>query len=182
MLFGVDFRVGVKKDDNELRDNYKVCGDNMLKEQKDWILEIVKKDYDKRDFNHSYLLSYKEFLDVDEMFTDFNCERSLGKQQYITLIEKITIKDKAAKVYVEIYGVEEEQDDVWVYADTIIIFTALSFQDIQELLNGSSDLFPSDIGEIEDITKDYKIIKNGQLYSATEIHTDLSNIYYCWWD
>lgn len=37
MLFGVDFRVGVKKDDNELRDNYKVCGDNMLKEQKDWI-------------------------------------------------------------------------------------------------------------------------------------------------
>ena len=59
MLFGVDFRVGVKKDDNELRDNYKVCGDNMLKEQKDWILEIVKKDYDKRDFNHSYLLSYK---------------------------------------------------------------------------------------------------------------------------
>lgn len=43
MLFGVDFRVGVKKDDNELRDNYKVCGDNMLKEQKDWILEIVKK-------------------------------------------------------------------------------------------------------------------------------------------
>ena len=54
--------------------------------------------------------------------------------------------------------------------------------DIQELLNGSSDLFPSDIGEIEDITKDYKIIKNGQLYSATEIHTDLSNIYYCWWD
>ena len=154
----------------------------MLKEQKDWILEIVKKDYDKRDFNHSYLLSYKDFLDVDEMFTDFNCERSLGKQQYITLIEKITVKDKAAKVYVEIYGVEEEQDDVWVYADTIIIFTALSFQDIQELLNGSSDLFPSDIGEIEDITKDYKIIKNGQLYSATEIHTDLSNIYYGWWD
>ncbi len=154
----------------------------MLKEQKDWIFKIVKNDYEKREFKNNYLLSYKEFLDIDELFTDFNCERSLGKQQYITLIEKIIVKDKAAKVYVEICGMEEEDDDVWIYADTIIIFTTLLIQDIQELLNDSSDLSPSDIGEIEEITKDYKIIKNGQLYSVAEIHTDLSNIYYCWWD
>lgn len=154
----------------------------MLIEQKELILELLKRDYDKRDFKNHYLLSYKEFLDVDEMFTDFNCERDLGKQQYISLIEKINDKDKDAQIYIEIYGFEEMEADVWIYADTLIIFSVLSFQDIQELLDESSDLFPSDIGEIDDMSKDYKIIKNGQIYSAAKIHKKLSNVYYCWWD
>lgn len=154
----------------------------MLKEQKELVLELVKRDYDKRDFRHNYLLSYKEFLDVDDMFTDFNCERALGKQQYISLIEKIIDKDKDAQIYVEIYGFEEEKFDIWIYADTLIIFSILSFQDIQELLDESSELFPSDIGEIDDISNDYKIIKNGHIYSVANIHKKLSNVYYCWWD
>ncbi|MBR4085640.1 MAG: hypothetical protein IKK33_15305 [Lachnospiraceae bacterium] len=52
--------------------SYKACGENMLKEQKDWILEIVKKDYDKRDFKYNYLVSYKEFLDIDNAIENFD--------------------------------------------------------------------------------------------------------------
>ncbi len=154
----------------------------MLQEQKDNILELIKCDYEKRDFNHHYLISYKEFFDIDEMFTDFNCERSSGKLQYISLIEKIIAKDKEAQVYAEIYGYEKQRDDIWIYADTLIIFSVLSFKEVQEILNESCDLFPSDIGEMDDMTEDYTLIKDGYQCPAPQYYNKSNNIYYCWWD
>ena len=156
--------------------------DNMIQEQKDNILELLKCAYEKRNFSHHYLIPYKEFFDTDEMFTDFNCERSLGKLQYISLIEKIIDKDKEAQVYVEIYGFETQCDDIWIYADTLIVLSVLSFEEIQEILNESSDLFPSDIGEMDDMTEEYTLIKDGCQCPAKEHLNKSSNIYYCWWD
>lgn len=152
----------------------------MFQEQKEYILELIKQAYEKRDFRNHYLIPYKEFFDSDEMFTDFNCERSLGKLQYISLIEKIIDKDKEAQVYVEIYGFEKQCDDIWIYADTLIVFSVLSFEEIQEILNESSDLFPSDIGEMDDMSDDYMFIKDGCQCPAKKHHNKSSNIYYCW--
>lgn len=154
----------------------------MLQEQKEKLLELIKYNYEKRDFSHHYLLPYKEFFDTDEMFTDFNCERSLGKLQYISLIEKIISKDKEAQVYVDIYGFEEQCDDTWIYADTLIVFSVLPFQDIKEILNESYDIFPSEIGELDDITEEYMLIKDGFQYLVKSFCNKACNIYYCWWD
>lgn len=154
----------------------------MRQEQKEKLLELIKYNYEKRDFSHHYLLPYKEFFDTDEMFTDFNCERSLGKLQYILLIEKIISKDKEAQVYVDIYGFEEQCDDTWIYADILIVFSVLPFRDIQEILNESYDIFPSEIGELDDITEEYMLIKDGFQYSVKSFCNKACNIYYCWWD
>lgn len=154
----------------------------MLQEQKENILQLLECAYEKRTFSHHYLIPYKEFFDTDELFTDFNCERSIGKLQYISLIEKIIDKDKEAQVYVEIYSFEKQHEDIWIYADTLIVLSVLSFEEIQEILNESSDIFPSDIGEMEDMTEGYTLIKDGCQCPAKEHLNKSSNIYYCWWD
>lgn len=155
----------------------------MFQKQKEIILSLVKTAYENKNFTHHYLLSYKDFLDIEDDFTDFQGERKDGKAQYISLLEQITNKDKNAQIFVEIYGFEEHNEDIWIYADTFIIFTELSFTEIQQLLEMSKDVFPSEIGEEKDITEGYTIIdKEGVGHSVKELCNRAFHVYYCWWD
>lgn len=54
--------------------------------------------------------------------------------------------DENAKVFVQVYGMENDNEP-FVYADTLIIFSKLSLDRIKQIFNESEDIFPSDIGE-----------------------------------
>lgn len=58
--------------------------------------------------------------------------------------------DETAKIFVEVYGLDEDDNKPWDYADTLIIFSRLPLHKVKEIFNAPKDIYPSDIGE-----KDY---------------------------
>ena len=71
-----------------------------------------------------------------------------GKHEYIALIENLINKDKTAKIFVQVYGLDNK--DKVITADTLIIFSKLSLVEIKQIFNEPKDIFPSDIGEETD--------------------------------
>ena len=118
----------------------------MTEKQKEIILSLLQEGRVVGNYTKNYLISYKEYLDVADAFTDFCCERKEGKAQYTTMIEEIIHKDSSAKVFVEVYGYEGENGgrDKWIYADTLIILSKLEDEKLQQVIDMSGDIFPSD--------------------------------------
>lgn len=154
----------------------------MHQQQKEKLLQLMKAARENRDYGKYYLTEYEEYLNSNESFTDFNCERGEGKLPYKSLIEKIINADEHAKIYVELYGFEEQPDDTFIYADTLIIFSRLPYEDINRLLNEPSDIFPSETGELENMTEVYTLVKDGSLYPISDIVNPACKMYFCWWD
>lgn len=74
------------------------------------------------------------------------------------------IKDETAKIYVEVYGFEEDNEQFMIYADTLIIFSRLSLLEIQQIFNKPRDIFPSAIEKkTHFIQQNYIIDYNGDL-------------------
>ena len=156
----------------------------MLYRQKETILSLLKLNEVNRSYEKRYWFSYKDFLDPTDSFTDFACERLEGKQGYIDLIDNLLRLDSCAKIFVEVYGFESDDDDTqYIYADTLIIFSELSLFEIKHVFNRSNDVFPSDIGEISDFSRQIFIVDdNSDLVSAVNLFCDRYSVYYCWWD
>lgn len=149
--------------------------------QKGIILTLLKVDKMNGDHTNNYWFSYKDYLDPTDKFTDFCCESLEGKQEYIALIENLINKDKTAKIFVQVYGLEDE--DRVITADTLIIFSRLSLAKIKQIFNEPKDIFPSDIGEETDFSKSTFLIgDNGELISGTKLFHEEQSVYYCWWD
>lgn len=152
-------------------------------QQKGKILALLKVDEMNRNYTNTYWFSYEDFLDPAEDFTEFSCERSGGKQGYAALIKNLIGRDRTARVFVQIYGLEEDNNDRWIYADTLIIFSKLPLDEIKQIFNESEDIFPSDIGEERDFSRSAFLIgDNGELISGTELFHEDHFVYYCWWD
>ncbi len=155
----------------------------MLQKQKEVVLTLVKTAYENRKFTHHYLIPYEDFFDIEDDFTDFQCERKEGKIQYISLIKQLMDKDENAQIFVDVYGFEEFGSDTWIYADTLIVFSELSLFQMKHLLYMRDDVFPSDVGEIEDITEDYVVINGeGIMRPVHELCSSSVKVYFCWWD
>lgn len=155
----------------------------MDNQQKSTILTLLKVDKMTNNYTNNYWFSYKDFLDPTDDFTDFLCERLDGKQGYIALIENLLSIDETAKIFVQVYGLEEDHNDQCICADTLIIFSKLSLYDIKQIFNEPQDLFPSDIGEETDFSQPTFLINdNGELIPTTNLFSDDYSIYYCWWD
>lgn len=153
----------------------------MDNQQKDTILSLLKNDEMNRNFTNNYWFSYKDFLDPTDDFTDFSCERLEGKHEYIALIENLISKDKAAKIFVQVYGLEDNGQVIC--ADTLIVFSRLSLVEIKQIFNEPKDIFPSDIGEETDFSQPTFLIgDNGELIPGTKLFNDGQAVYYCWWD
>ena len=153
----------------------------MNNEQKDTILTLLKMDKVNRNYTNKYWFSYKDYLDPADGFTDFCCECLEGKHEYIALIEKLIIKDKAAKIFVQVYGLEDK--DRVITADTLIIFCKLPLAEIKEIFNQPKDIFPGDIGEETDFSQPALLIgDNGELILSTRLFREGQSVYYCWWD
>ena len=55
-----------------------------------------------------------------------------GKQGYVDLIDNLLRLDSFARIFVEVYGIENDDDDTqYVYADTLIIFSERSLSEIK---------------------------------------------------
>lgn len=147
--------------------------------QKQTILALLKSN---KNYENKYWFSYKDFLDPTDNFTAFSCENLEGKQAYLTLIETLLKIDETAKVYVEVYGFEED-DEPFIYADTLIIFSKLSLSEIQKIFNEPEDIFPSDIQRMPDYSEQLFIVEeNGNLNSVEILPDKDYSIYFCWWD
>ena len=155
----------------------------MDNQQKNTILTLLKVDKTNRNYTNNYWFSYKDFLDPTDDFTDFSCERLDGKQGYITLIENLLNIDETAKIFVQVYGLEEDNNKQCICADTLIIFSKLSLYEIKQIFNEPQDIFPDDIGEETDFSQPtFLIDNNGELIPSTKLFNDDYFIYYCWWD
>ena len=153
----------------------------MNKLQKETILTLLKTDKTNSDYTNNYWFTYKDYLDTTDDFTDFCCECLEGKHEYIVLIENLINKDKTAKIFVQVYGLEDK--DRVVTADTLIIFSKLSLAEIKQIFNEPKDIFPSDIGEETDFSQSAFLIgNNGELISSTKLFREEQTAYYCWWD
>ena len=155
----------------------------MNNQQKGIILTLLKIDESNRNYTNNYWFSYKDFLEPTDDFTDFSCERLEGKQEYITLIEKLLSIDETAKIFVQVYGLEEDNNEQYITADTLIIFSKLSLYEIKQIFNEPKDIFPSDIREETDFSQPtFLIDNNGKLIPSVKLFGDDCFVYYCWWD
>ena len=158
----------------------------MDNQQKDIILKLLKNDEFNKIYNKKYWFSYQDFLDPADPFTAFSCENLEGKQGYIDLIENLLRADESAKIFVEVYGYEKGNNEQFIkpsiYADTLIIFSRLSFPEIEQIFNEPEDIFPSDIGEETDLQQIILVSSSGNLIPGAELSKDDYSIYYCWWD
>ena len=153
----------------------------MNNRQKDTIVTLLKTDSVNGNYTNNYWFSYKDYLDPADDFTDFACESLEGKQEYIALIENFISKDKTAKVFVQVYGLDNNNQVIT--EDTLIIFSKLTIVEIKEIFHEPKDIFPSDIGEETDFSQPTFLIgDNGELISSTKLFHDEQSVYYCWWD
>ena len=154
----------------------------MLNRQKETVLELLKSDKANKNYTNRYWFSYKDFLDPTDGFTTFSCEDMDGKQGYIALIENLLKADESARIFVEVYGFDEIDNEQFIYADTLIIFSKLSLLEIKQIFNEPKDIFPSDIGEETDFSQQIFIIgDNGDLVPVANLSNN-DSVYYCWWD
>ena len=152
----------------------------MLHKQKEAILPLLKRNQSNKNSKIRYWFLYKDFLDPADAFTDFSCENLDGKLEYIALIESLLNVDRDAKIFVEVYGID---DDDGIFADTLFIFSKLSLPVIKKVFNKPKDIFPSDIGEIKIPPQQIFVIgDNGDLVPAAKFFKNGYSVYYCWWD
>lgn len=163
----------------------------MNAQQRGAILVLLKTDEINKSYQTRYWFSYKDYLDPEDSFTDFAYANVDGKQEYINLIESLLRLDAAARVYVEVYGLEEIDGDPLIYAETLIIMSRLPLDDIKRVFNAPDDIFPSDIGEEtnlsqplfpETVEKRFLIGSHGELISGRNLIRENESVYYCWWD
>lgn len=150
--------------------------------QKGTILTLLKVDKMTGNYTNNYWFDYKDFLDPTDDFTAFESERLEGKEEYTSLIENLLRIDENAKVFVQVYGMENDNEP-FVYADTLIIFSKLSLDRIKQIFNEPEDIFPSDIGEETDFSQPTFLIgAHGEIIPGVELYKEENSVYYCWWD
>lgn len=155
----------------------------MLQGQKETILALLKSDKANRNYENNYWFLYEDFLDPTDGFTSFSCEDLEGKQGYITLIENLLHADDTARIFVEVYGYEEINNEQFIYSDTLIIYSKLSLTKIKQIFHEPKDIFPSDIGEMTDFPQPAFLINHdGSLVPVAENSREGYFVYYCWWD
>lgn len=154
----------------------------MLQMQKETILALLKSDKTNKNYKRNYWFYYKDYLDPTDTFTDFSCENSDGKQAYITLIENMLHADETAKCFVQVYGLDEDNSNEFIYADTLIIFSRLPLLEIKRIFNETKDISPSDIGKLTDFSQNFVVGDNGNLFPVVNPFNGGYSVYYCWWD
>ena len=138
-------------------------------------------------YKNNYLVEYKQCFDVEEDFFDFCCERGKGKDKYILAFNQLEGLDPKVRIFSELYGVEEDEKDVWVSIETLIIISTLSLEEIKKCFMGldrvDEYLYPSDIGEIIGKLDSYLVINDdGKQFPLSQFVGSKEKIYYCWWD
>lgn len=149
----------------------------MTDAQKKKITELLSARESNKEYDKNYWIPYEDYFDIQDNNIDFACETLGGIQVYKDVIEELSEADDKAKVYVDVYGIE----DGIIYSETLVVYSGLSLDEVTKVFNKTPSVEPSDIGEYKIDTKRAFIInKNGQIESIEE--NGGLNVYYCWWD
>ncbi len=70
----------------------------MHQQQKETIIPLLKTAEATRSYQTKYWFTYQDYLDPDDDFTDFVCERLEGKQPYLDLIQQVLAADQTVKI------------------------------------------------------------------------------------
>lgn len=154
----------------------------MTSEAKKAITAFLKLDEANRSYENNYWFSYQDFFDPEDDFMCFSCETLSGIQKYITLIEKLLDTDKKAKIFVEVYGLEED-DESFIYAETLIVFSKLSLLEIQKIFKEPKDIFSDYIEKMTDFPDEFFIVsESGELIPGKNLLSKDCTVYVCWWN
>lgn len=157
--------------------------------QKEQILQLLSQE----NYNLHYLFPYEYFLDAEDNFTEFNCERQEGKEEFLPAVERLKELDHGCQVFADVWGILSKEPDggcetpeePWIYSESLIIFSSLSLEQVKDCFTVLRRNYwePSEIGRDEGSMDCWRIAEEAfPGFKFAPITVKPENIYYCWWD
>ena len=153
------------------------------------LIEIVNK-YKNEILDKSILVEYGLFFnEVAENRCKFVIDELEELEELNCVIRKIVVEDKNAEIYVNTYGIDFEEENIYIYADSLWINTMLEVKEIYDFFEDFHKIEPTDIVSlVEDETIDgtvaLVILANGieENYRSFIKKRKLSKIKSLYWD
>ncbi len=153
------------------------------------LIEIVNK-YQNEILDKSILVEYGLFFnEVAENRCKFVIDELEELEELNCVIRKIVVEDKNAEIYVNTYGIDFEEENIYIYADSLWINTMLEMKEIYDFFEDFHKVEPTDIVSlVEDETIDgtvaLVILANGieENYRSFIKKRKLSKIKSLYWD
>lgn len=153
------------------------------------LIEIVNK-YQNEILDKSILVEYGLFSnEVAENRCKFVIDELEELEELNCVIRKIVVEDKNAEIYVNTYGIDFEEENIYIYADSLWINTMLEVKEIYDFFEDFHKIEPTDIVSlVEDETIDgtvaLVILANGieENYRSFIKKRKLSKIKSLYWD
>ena len=119
------------------------------------LIEIVNK-YQNEILDKSILVEYGLFFnEVAENRCKFVIDELEELEELNCVIRKIVVEDKNAEIYVNTYGIDFEEENIYIYADSLWINTMLEMKEIYDFFEDFHKVDPTDIVSlVEDETID----------------------------
>lgn len=119
------------------------------------LIEIVNK-YQNEILDKSILVEYGLFFnEVAENRCKFVIDELEELEELNCVIRKIVVEDKNAEIYVNTYGIDFEEENIYIYADSLWINTMLEMKEIYDFFEDFHKVEPTDIVSlVEDETID----------------------------
>ncbi|MFQ6999929.1 MAG: hypothetical protein ACLRRH_01025 [Clostridium sp.] len=119
------------------------------------LIEIVNK-YQNEILDKSILAEYGLFFnEVAENRCKFVIDELEELEELNCVIRKIVVEDKNAEIYVNTYGIDFEEENIYIYADSLWINTMLEVKEIYDFFEDFHKIEPTDIVSlVEDETID----------------------------
>lgn len=153
------------------------------------LIEIVNK-YQNEILDKSILVEYGLFFnEVAENRCKFVIDELEELEELNCVIRKIVVEDKNAEIYVNTYGIDFEEENIYIYADSLWINTMLEVKEIYDFFEDFHKIEPTYIVSlVEDETIDgtvaLVILANGieENYRSFIKKRKLSKIKSLYWD
>ena len=153
------------------------------------LIEIVNK-YQNEILDKSILVEYGLFFnEVAENRCKFVIDELEELEELNCVVRKIVVEDKNAEIYVNTYGIDFEEENIYIYADSLWINTMLEVKEIYDFFEDFHKIEPTDIVSlVEDETIDgtvaLVILANGieENYRSFIKKRKLSKIKSLYWD
>lgn len=109
------------------------------------LIEIVNK-YQNEILDKSILVEYGLFFnEVAENRCKFVIDELEELEELNCVIRKIVVEDKNAEIYVNTYGIDFEEENIYIYADSLWINTMLEVKEIYDFFEDFHKIEPTGV-------------------------------------
>lgn len=164
----------------------------MNEKQKEQILQVLSQE----NHNLHYLIPYEYFLDAKDNFTEFNCQRQEGKEEFLPAVWRLKELDHGCQVFADVWGILPKSlkesdhgcpisEEQWIYSESLIIFSSLSLEQVEDCFAVLMEnyWYPSEIGTDENSLECWRIAEEAlPVFKFSPVTIKPDHIYYCWWD